>query len=135
MCRPTLLASGPQPTAAPRPALALDKAAPAQQRAPAHWPGDILDFVSTPLGAGSPLPSSPLLSWGGGGPVEEPLVLPTCPCPLPPLRTQVTSRAALTFLFSLFHLFSFPFCRLFLPLPSLLSGCSQTQSMETKPCW
>lgn len=53
-----------------------------------------------------------MLSWGewsaSGG------ALGCCP---PAVRSEVTSRATLTFLFSLFHLFSFPFCCLFPPCP------------------
>lgn len=53
-----------------------------------------------------------MLSWGewraSGG------ALGCCP---PAVRSEVTSHATLTFLFSLFHLFSFPFCCLFPPCP------------------
>lgn len=53
-----------------------------------------------------------MLSWGEWRASRG--ALGCCP---PAARAEVTSRATLTFLFSLFHLFSFPFCCLFPPCP------------------
>ena len=53
-----------------------------------------------------------MLSWGEWRASRG--ALGCCP---PAVRSEVTSRATLTFLFSLFHLFSFPFCCLSPPCP------------------
>lgn len=69
--------------------------------------------MSTRLPELAYLPSqAPCAVLGGSGNQQRsPWVLP------PAVRSEVTSRATLTFLFSLFHLFSFPFCCLFPPCP------------------
>lgn len=76
-------------------------------------PGNVFDLVSTHLPELAYLPSQALCAVLGGVESQQrsPWVLP------PAVRSEVTSRATLTFLFSLFHLFSFPFCCLFPPCP------------------